>query len=160
MLLFLKNLAFTILVPGSVAIFVPLYVFPHAPAELSARGVGGAMLLLAGASIYGWCLWDFATAGGGTPAPVDPPRKLVVRGLYRYTRNPMYLGVLGVVAGWAALFGSPALAIYGLGMAACFHLFVVLYEEPHLRRTFGSEYEQYCSGVGRWLPRPGQPSAD
>ncbi len=152
MLLLLKNLLFTILVPGTVAVLVPLYFFSHADFEVSLRSLLAGMLLLLGASIYAWCLWDFAITGRGTPAPLDPPKALLVRGLYRYTRNPMYVGVLTVIGGWALLFGSTSLAIYGFCVATIFHLFVLLYEEPHLRDVFGASYEQYCAQVNRWLP--------
>lgn len=91
--------------------------------------------------------------GRGTPAPIDAPKRLVVRGLYRYTRNPMYLGVLTVILGWAFLFPIGTLVIYGLVVAAGFHLFVMYCEEPHLKRTFGRDYEVYSIRVGRWLPR-------
>lgn len=159
-LLFVKNLLFTILVPGTVAVFVPLYVFPHARPDASVRAVVAGLLLLVGGAIYAWCLWDFAATGRGTPAPVDPPKTLVVRGLYRYTRNPIYIGVLTVISGWALLFDSPSLAIYGICVAACFHLFVLFYEERHLRRVFGADYERYCSEVNRWLPlRKRRPAA-
>ena len=149
--LFLKNLLFTILVPGTVAFYVPLFVYAHEPVELSAGTVPAVLLLLAGACVYFWCLWDFAIFGRGTPAPIDPPKHLVVRGLYRYSRNPIYLGVLSMVFGWALLFESEQLALYGVALAVGFHLFVVLYEEPHLKRVFGQSYEQYCAQVGRWL---------
>ena len=152
MLLLLKNLLFTILVPGTVAVLVPLRFFSHADLEVSVRSFSAGMLLLLGASIYACCLWDFAITGRGTPAPIDSPKTLVVRGLYRYTRNPMYVGVLTVIGGWALLFGSTELAIYGLCVAAVFHLFVLLYEEPHLRDVFGASYERYCYEVSRWLP--------
>ena len=152
MLLFLKNLLFTVVVPGTVAVTVPLLAFSHAPVALAPSTVAGALLLLAGGAIYLWCLWDFATFGRGTPAPIDPPKRLVVRGLYRHTRNPMYVGVLAVVVGWSLLFDSLPLAFYGLAVAGGFHLFVVLYEEPHLRRTFGPSYEEYCARVDRWIP--------
>jgi len=153
-LLFVKNLLFTILVPGTVAVFVPLCAFRHSEADISLGSVAAAVLLLIGALIYGWCLWDFAITGRGTPAPIDPPKSLVVRGLYKYTRNPMYVGVLCVIAGWALLFHSFSLSIYGVCVAASFHLFVLLYEEPYLKRTFGAAYEGYCSRVHRWLPFP------
>jgi hypothetical protein len=92
-------------------------------------------------------------AGRGTPAPIDPPKELVVRGLYRFARNPMYVGVLAVIAGQSWLFGSPPLAIYALAVFACFHVFVIAYEEPTLRRHFDGAYERYCAAVPRWLPR-------
>ena len=75
-----------------------------------------------------------------------------MRGLYQYTRNPMYVGVLSVISGWALLFQSSTLAVYAMCIAASFHLFVLLYEEPHLRKVFGPSYEHYCSQVDRWLP--------
>ena len=152
MLLFLKNLLFTILVPGTVAIYLPVFVFSHPDAEFSLGAVFGGLFVWIGACIYLWCLWDFALAGRGTPAPVDPPKNLVVRGLYRYTRNPMYMGVLAAIFGWTLFFRSLSLAVYGLVMAILFHLFVTMYEEPYLRRTFGLSYEEYCTQVSRWLP--------
>lgn len=160
MLLFLKNLLFTVVVPGTVAGYVPWLI---------ARGGepfgSPAWLLLAsgffiiGGMIYLWCIWDFATFGRGTPAPTDAPKKLVVRGLYRYTRNPMYLGVLTVILGWVVLFRAFNLLVYALCVGTVFHLFIVFYEEPHLQKTFGMTYDQYRSRVGRWLPRIGHDPA-
>jgi protein-S-isoprenylcysteine O-methyltransferase Ste14 len=95
----------------------------------------------------------FSAAGKGTLAPWDPPRRLVVVGLYRFTRNPMYVGVLTLVLGWTLLLGSPWLAAYVVVLAAVFHLRTVLYEEPHLARLFGVEWERYRAAVPRWLPR-------
>ena len=109
--------------------------------------------LVAGTSTYLWCLWDFATFGRGTPAPIDAPKRLVVRGLYRYVRNPMYIGVLLVVIGWALYFASSVLLGYTAAIGLAFHLFVALYEEPALRKAFGAEYERYSSEVNRWVPR-------
>ncbi len=152
MLLFLKNLLFSLVVPGTVAVHVPVFVFSHDPAQFSRNTLAGGLLLAIGGAIYLWCLWDFASAGRGTPAPIDPPKHLVVRGLYRYTRNPMYVGVVGIIFGWALLFSAPRIGVYGLCVAVGFHLFVVFYEEPALRRIFGSSYDQYCLQVSRWLP--------
>lgn len=101
-----------------------------------------------------WCVWDFATFGRGTPAPIDAPKKLVVRGLYRCARNPMYVGVLAVILGWALFFRDPNLVLYALGIGICFHLFIVLYEQRHLAKEFGRQYEEYCSRVAPWLPGP------
>ena len=151
MLLFLKNLLFTVLVPGTVGVYIPVFVFSHAPVGFSPGTVAAVLLLLIGTSVYLWCLWDFASFGRGTPAPIDAPKHLVIRGLYRYSRNPMYIGVLSVICGWSLLFQSLSIAIYGLAVATCFHLFVVFYEEPHLKLVFGPSYEQYCAQVGRWL---------
>jgi protein-S-isoprenylcysteine O-methyltransferase Ste14 len=151
--LLLKNLAFTLVLPGTIGVYLPLWIAegPAQPAGIA--GAAALALLALGAAIYAWCVWDFATFGRGTPAPIDAPKRVVVRGLYRYTRNPMYVGVLTVIAGLAALHRSVPVATYAAVVAAGFHLFVLLYEEPHLRRLFGAEYEAYCARVGRWLPR-------
>lgn len=154
--LLLKNLLFTVLVPGTVAGYVP-WLLTREDAFRWGAGAALALLLFAtGGAIYSWCVWDFAAFGRGTPAPIDAPKSLVVRGLYRYTRNPMYLGVLTVILAWAVLFGEWRLLVYAACVGACFQLFVVFYEEPHLRRTFGDSYEEYRARVGRWLPRIGR----
>ena len=103
--------------------------------------------------IYLWCKWDFAILGHGTPAPIDAPKKLIVRGLYRYTRNPMYLGVLILILGWAILFQATSLIFYALAAGAYFHMFIVVYEEQHLKHEFGKEYDDYCVRVNRWIPK-------
>ena len=154
--LFLKNLLFTIMVPGTVAVYVPVFVFSHDPAQLSLTVLVGALLLTAGGIIYFWCLWDFASVGRGTPAPIDAPKHLIVRGLYHYTRNPMYVGVATIIFGWALLFKALGIGIYGVGAIAFFHIFVVLYEEPHLADEFGASYNEYCLEVSRWLPVGGR----
>lgn len=159
-MLFVKNLIFTLVVPGTVAVYIPLFVFSHVSAKVSISAIAGAFFLFIGVTIYLWCLWDFASFGRGTPAPIDPPKRLVARGLYQYTRNPMYLGVLSVIFSWALLFHSLPHAVYGLCVAACFHLVVVLYEEPHLRRVFGPSYVQYCCQVSRWLSLHKHQAAD
>jgi protein-S-isoprenylcysteine O-methyltransferase Ste14 len=100
-----------------------------------------------------WCVADFITRGRGTPNPYDAPTRLVVNGLYRLVRNPMYVGLGAVIAGQAALFGSPILAAYGAAALAAFHLRVVLYEEPTLSRTFAASWADYAARVPRWLPR-------
>lgn len=96
----------------------------------------------------------FAWQGLGTPAPIYPTERLVVSGAYRHVRNPMYLAVLAIILGQAAMFGSSALLAYGAAVAVAFHLFVVLYEEPTLRRSFPEDYRRYAAHVRRWLPRP------
>lgn len=154
--LFLKNLLFTVLVPGTVAVYVPLTIssYPAAPGLVSKLMQFLSIIpLMAGATVYFWCLWDFATFGRGTPAPIDAPKRLVVRGLYHYVRNPMYVGALLVILGWSLYFGSARLLLYAASVGAVFHLFIVFYEEPTLRKTFGADYERYASETGRWLPR-------
>ena len=153
MTLFLKNLAFTFLVPGTVAGAVPLWIAQGRRPASGPALVLALVLLVLGGAIYAWCVWDFATFGRGTPAPIDAPKKLVVRGLYRYTRNPMYVGVLTVIVGQSVLFRTPSLLVYAGVVAACFHLFITGYEEPHLADAFGAEYDAYRSRVSRWLPR-------
>lgn len=152
-MLLLKNLLFTVIVPGTVAVYLPLTIARGRPAASGVVFAIGVALLGAGAAIYGWCVWDFATFGRGTPLPLDEPRRLVVHGLYRYSRNPMYVGVLAAILGWAVVFRSAMVLVYALAVFACFEAFVVLYEEPHLRREFGADYDDYRARVGRWLPR-------
>ncbi|WP_419164080.1 methyltransferase family protein [Candidatus Palauibacter sp.] len=151
--LFLKTALFSVVAPGMVAVFLPLLIV-RGRAAASGVTLGAALLLLAlGAAIFLRCAWDFVVAGKGTPAPIDQPKRLVIRGLYRYSRNPMYVGVLSVIAGWAVLFGAGILAAYAAAWFVIFSLFVRFYEEPHLTRKFGDEYAAYRERVGRWLPR-------
>jgi protein-S-isoprenylcysteine O-methyltransferase Ste14 len=105
-----------------------------------------------GAALAVWCVLTFALLGKGTPAPFDPPRRLVVRGPYQFVRNPMYLGAATALAGAALFYQSAALAGYGGAFLLMTHVFVVGYEEPTLRTTFGDEYSRYCRQVGRWWP--------
>jgi len=95
----------------------------------------------------------FAIHGLGTPAPVAPPQKLVVTGLYRYVRNPMYVSVVAIILGQALLFGDWRLVVYGAVFWLACHAFVLVYEEPTLRRKFGAQYEGFCANVPRWIPR-------
>jgi protein-S-isoprenylcysteine O-methyltransferase Ste14 len=108
---------------------------------------------VAGGALALWCIVTFALAGRGTPAPFDPPRKLVVQGPYRYVRNPMYVGAVLALCGAALFYRSIPLFGYAALFLLATHLFVVVYEEPTLARLFGSEYEKYRARVGRWLPR-------
>jgi len=153
----LKTLIFTILVPGTVAVFIPRSLLSSASARGSAPignlHYSGLVVLGIGLVIYLWCAWDFTFAGKGTPAPIDPPKNLVIRGLYKYVRNPMYLGVLYVMLGQAIWFESLILFGYAALVFLLFNLFVLLYEEPALRRKFGDTYRQYCGLVPRWIPR-------
>ncbi len=154
MKLVLKNLLFTLLIPGTVAVYIPLLIVRGRQAGSQPILLTlGVIFLAAGTVIYAWTVWDFATTGRGTPLPLDAPRRLVVRGLYRYTRNPMYIGVFLVVLGWAGVFADAWLLVYVAAAVVLVQLFVVFYEEPTLLRAFGAEYEAYCLSVGRWLPR-------
>jgi protein-S-isoprenylcysteine O-methyltransferase Ste14 len=150
----LRALFFVFLLPGTVAGYVPYSILhasnhAHLP-SLSPSSVCASFLAAVGALVLLRCVWDFFAAGKGTLAPVDPPRFLVVRGLYRYTRNPMYNGVLAVLLGEAWLFGSASLLEYTLLVFVAFHLFVVLYEEPTLEALFTKSYEAYRHAVPRW----------
>jgi protein-S-isoprenylcysteine O-methyltransferase Ste14 len=148
----LKTLLFTLLVPGTVAGYVPLFLLR--PAWPEPWGIAQWIALLplaAGLGIYGWCAFDFTFVGGGTPAPIDPPKKLVLSGLYRYSRNPMYVGVLTVLFSEALFFESLRHLLYAGFVMGMFQSFIVFYEEPHLRRQFGEAYIRYCNAVPRWV---------
>jgi protein-S-isoprenylcysteine O-methyltransferase Ste14 len=146
---------FLALAPGCVAGLVPFWVTgwrvetelaaPLRLLGLAAATAGAAALLVA--------FWRFVQEGAGTPAPVAPPEHLVVGGLYRHVRNPMYLAVLAAVFGQALLLGSGRLAAYGVAVLAALSAFVRCYEEPALSRRFGAEYETYRRAVPRWWPR-------
>ncbi len=154
--LLLKNLIFTLIVPGTVIIFLPYAILgptEHvSPLEWRVLQYLGMSLLLLGLMIYLRCLIDFMLIGKGTPAPIDPPKQLVVKGLYRFVRNPMYLGVISTLLGIATFFASIPLLVYTAIVWVGFHLFILLYEEPTLRRKFGKSYERYCGSIHRWLP--------
>lgn len=124
------------------------------PRNVPAR-LWGVIPFLAGALIAIRCFIDFFSAGSGTPAPFDAPRSLVISGLYRYVRNPMYLGAGLFLAGCAILFAdfSSTLLWYGIAIVVAVNLFIVFYEEPTLRRKFNGDYEDYCGSVKRWIPR-------
>jgi protein-S-isoprenylcysteine O-methyltransferase Ste14 len=152
----LQTVLFTVCVPGTVAGIVPwlLRGGRDALAAAAAARWSGAALLALGAAVYlHTAFWGFAMSGGGTPAPVAPAARLVVGGLHRRVRNPMYLGVLAMVGGQAAMFWSSTLLGYAAALAVLFHLFVLLYEEPALRRQFGEAYQEYRRHVPRWIPR-------
>jgi len=155
----IKTLIFTVLVPGTVAVWIPYGLLSAADSRgsipLGDFRYAGVAIMLIGAMIYFWCAWDFTFAGKGTPAPIDPPKELVVRGLYKYVRNPMYLGVLSIVFGEAIWFEAGRLFAYGGLVFLLFSAFVLLYEEPALRRKFGDSYRCYCKTVPRWIPRLG-----
>lgn len=150
---FLKTALFTVVVPGSFAVLIPLLITGDRAAAGGGIRVLALLLLALGAVVYLRSAWDFASFGRGTPAITDAPKRLVTRGFYRYTRNPMYVAVLSAVAGWAVLYGTPVLWAYGAVIFVFFSLFIRFYEEPRLIREFGEEYVAYMKRVGRWLPR-------
>jgi len=112
----------------------------------------GIALMVAGGTLAFACIATFVIRGEGTPAPMDPPRKFVAAGPYQFVRNPMYIGGFIVLAGFGLYEQSPAILLFSLPWLLLAHLFVILYEEPHLRATFGAPYEAYCHSVRRWLP--------
>lgn len=153
----LKTLVFTVFVPGTVAGYVPWRLRRDAAAVSGVEEWAAITVIAIGLAIYlHTAFWGFALIGGGTPAPIAPTKTLVVRGLHGFVRNPMYLGVGLVIAGQAWLFHSRHIAIYLACFWAIAHLFVLLYEEPVLRRQFGEEYERYRASVPRWIPRIGR----
>jgi protein-S-isoprenylcysteine O-methyltransferase Ste14 len=153
-LLALRSLFFFLLLPGNLGYLIPIWI-GRATADPSRAWRWLAVFpLCAGTALLLWCVRDFAVRGRGTLAPVDPPKLLVAAGMYRWVRNPMYVGVVTTLAGHALWFGSGALWIYAAWVLVGFHLFVTLYEEPNLAQRFGDSYRRYCEEVPRWLPRP------
>ena len=151
----LKPLLFFIFVPGMLIGFVPFHIAINNPPffDLGLFRYLSIPFWLAGAAGMLWCFWDFAIKGRGTPAPIDPPQELVTTGLYRLVRNPMYVSALIALLGWSIWSPSlPMLVALFLFFSAA-HLFVTLYEEPHLRKTFGLVYEDYLKRVPCWLPK-------
>ena len=124
-----------------------------APTTTDVPQFAGMIMVAIGTAIALWCVLTFVFIGKGTPAPFDPPRKLVIRGPYQFVRNPMYIGAGMTLAGAALYYESLSIFIYTCSFFLITHLFVVLYEEPTLRRNFGDEYEAYFRRVKRWWPK-------
>ena len=144
------------MIPGVVAGWLPWRYFGLARVRLDLLDplhLLGLACVACGAGFLAVCIWHFAVGGRGTLAPVDPPRDLVVRGPYRFVRNPMYLSVSTIILGELLLTRSTSLLAYGAAWFALVNLFVIGYEEPALRRRFGASYEHYAGTVGRWIPR-------
>lgn len=150
-----KTLLFTALVPGSVAGIVPWLIRGDSAVAVRGAEFGAAAVVIAlGVAIYLYtAFWSFAAIGGGTPAPIAPTKILVVQGLHRFVRNPMYIGVGLVVGGQAWLFHSFPLAGYLAFFLVAVHFFVLFYEEPTLRKQFGEEYDRYRASAPRWIPK-------
>jgi protein-S-isoprenylcysteine O-methyltransferase Ste14 len=155
LVLFLRSLFWTVLVPGAVTLYIPYLIVtrwsPTTIAHWTVAQLLSLILIVPGAAILLHCIWSFAVIGRGTLSPLDAPRHLVVEGLYRYLRNPMYLGVLMILFGEALLFESVVLVAYAVGWFMLINLVIVLYEEPALRSRYGESYRRYCRAVGRWL---------
>ncbi len=151
MMLFRALLAFVAL-PGIFAGLIPAQIVMYDP-YLGPSYHIGYLSVLFGFVILSFCVRDFLVIGRGTLAPWDPPKHLVIVGLYRYSRNPMYVAIINILAGWALIGGSPLLAAYSLVMATVFYLRVVYGEEPELAKQFGAEWIDYTKKVPRWLPQ-------
>jgi protein-S-isoprenylcysteine O-methyltransferase Ste14 len=149
----LRNLLFTIVVPGSGGVYLPWLILTRNGASLAPVAWYAAAVIAIGVVLYLWCVWVFSTAGRGTPGTWDPPRRFVAVGPYRWVRNPIYVAALVIVGGEAWLFGSVPLLLYAAALAAGFHLLVTGYEERTLRARFGEQYETYRHTVRRWIPR-------
>ena len=121
------------------------------PASTGITRITAVVIMAAGLSLGLWCALEFAVRGLGTPAPFDPPKRLVVRGLYRYTRNPMYVGALAALLGEALFFRAWQIAALAAVLFAAVNVFLIFFEEPQLVRRFGADYKDYCRRVGRWL---------
>jgi protein-S-isoprenylcysteine O-methyltransferase Ste14 len=147
----------TLLLPGSLVVGLPYWLLESAdsaPVSVSALQLAlGTLLIVSGAAILGVCFRDFVVSGKGTPNPLDPPRILVSDRLYRYIRNPIYVAVVMMLLGEALAFAAPVLALYAVLVWLVLHVLVLIYEEPTLRRGFGSRYQAYCRAVPRWIPR-------
>lgn len=157
MLILVRAVTYATVFIGFFLVFLPARILAaagvSAPQQMGALQVVGAVLTAAGSLLALSCVFTFAFVGKGTPAPFDPPRRLVVRGPYRLLRNPMYLGAGLALAGAALFFESERLAGYAVLFLLLTHVFVRAYEEPTLRQTFGGDYAAYCKRVGRWFPR-------
>ena len=153
-ILAVRALFFVFLLPGMVAGYIPYRLLTSAHQldwpRLSIPSGLASLVCAVGASVLLWCVWEFFAAGHGTLAPIDPPKHLVVSGLYRITRDPMYNGVACLLLGEAWLFSSVPLLKYALAVMVFFHLFVVIYEEPTLEHRFGESYQNYKGAVPRW----------
>ena len=149
---------------GLLLVYVPSRLLAESgivrPPVLGTPQIAGMITTAIGAALAFWCILAFVFVGKGTAAPFDPPRRLVIAGPYRFVRNPMYIGAIVAMIGVAVSYGSLSILIYAGFIFLATHLFVIAYEEPVLRQTFGEEYEGYCRQVRRWMPsfRPGKKS--
>ena len=156
MSILVRTVVYASLFIGVLLIYLPARLLSWSgifrPAVIEVSQVIGTILGTIGVFLALWCIFAFAFIGKGTPAPFDPPQRLVMRGPYRFVRNPMYIGAGLALAGAGLYYESIFLLSYaGVFLLVC-HLFVIGYEEPTLRRTFGDEYEEYCRKVRRWWP--------
>jgi protein-S-isoprenylcysteine O-methyltransferase Ste14 len=154
---YLKSLLYVSFGIGTLVLFLP-WVLRKLGVEWAAFDPGtlrwmGAVVMAIGAAMYFSCVWDFNTTGKGTPAFWDPPRRLITNPWFQAVRNPMYMGVALMNMGQGIFFGSTMILLYSLMVTLGFHVFVVAYEEPHLKKVYGADYDAYCQAVPRWFPR-------
>jgi protein-S-isoprenylcysteine O-methyltransferase Ste14 len=150
--IWIRAAVFIGMLPAAIAGWIPWAIDRPHPAAPAAHQIGLALVTV-GWGILLWCALDFGRRGNGTPAPYDPPRALVTSGLYAHARNPMYVGLLTAILGWALWFWSGWVAFYFVFMALAFHARVLLYEEAVLTRSFGADFARYRATVPRWIPR-------
>lgn len=153
-MLLVKTILFTIIMPGTVTLWAPYLVNKNI--NIGSVDIGwlkwcGIVSIALGICMYCVCAFDFMNHGKGTPAPIDAPKYLVKNRLYRYSRNPMYIGIFLILAGEALYFGYVLQYIYLGCFLAAVVTFVRFYEEPHLQKIFGASYREYCSNVRRWI---------
>ena len=153
----LETILATIFVPGTACFLVPYLLLRAAgTARMPSFGVVqflSVVIAVLGSAMVVWVSAAFVRIGRGTPVPIHPPSRFVASGLYRYVRNPMYAGALLIMLAWAAYFGSVWILLYAAGFWIVFTVFLIVFEEPQLRRRFGAEYENYVKTVPRWIPR-------
>ena len=156
-MLSLKSAVATIVVPGTACVLIPFYILNRAQISLTPPlGILQVMAILIaglGTCMIIWVSTAFVRQGKGTPIPIDPPTRFVVTGLYRYVRNPMYVGAVLIVLAEAVYFQYAWLVLYAIGLWAVLHIALVIFEEPQLKKRFGSDYEQYLKTVPRWIPK-------
>lgn len=154
--LLLRNLFFTIIQPGVVAGLIPFLIIKNKANDIFVQPLqfhhyAGAIIFIIGLAIMLSCIISFAVKGRGTLSPVDPTKQLVVSGLYKFSRNPMYVGVMLMLIGEAVFTQSVSLSVYSLFIFLFFHLFILIHEEPQLKRVFGEDYIAYRQKVRRWI---------
>lgn len=149
-----KSLLYLLIEAGVFALYIPLALLRNGPrVETDVISWLAIPLWLIGSVVVLSCFWNFTFKGRGTPIPTDPPKELVITGPYQYVRNPIYVGVLSIFLGHFLWFGYWALLLYAVLAFIGVHFFVISYEEPTLKRKFGTSYEEYLKKVPRWIPR-------
>lgn len=154
-MLWIRSAVFGTAFVATMFVLVPRWILAASGAPTALTGfplILGGLVIAVGFALALWCWGVFGLHGRGTPAPFDPPRQLVARGPYRYVRNPMYIAGVLMILGQAIIFASVPLVIYAVAFWVVVHLFVVLYEEPTLKRSFGTSYVEYRKDVQRWIP--------